>query len=175
MLPQILLISTIIGSVHVQKVDCASEVLKARAYIFEAVKGGNPTKTIGIIDLTQSGTLVKLNGTVSGLKPGLHGFHIHEKGDLGDGCVAAAGHFNPHKMMHGAPDDSNRHVGDLGNIETPASGDTVILLSDSVISLTGQHNVIGRAIVIHADVDDLGRGTSELSKTTDAVLQKKWM
>ncbi|KAK6009582.1 copper/zinc superoxide dismutase [Ostertagia ostertagi] len=46
------------------------------------------------------------------------------------------------------------------------SGDTAILLSDSVISLTGQHNVIGRAIVIHADVDDLGRGTSELSKTT---------
>ncbi|KAK6009580.1 copper/zinc superoxide dismutase, partial [Ostertagia ostertagi] len=94
-------------------------VLKARTYIFQAVKGGNPKNVIGIIDLTQSGTLVKLNGTVSGLKPGLHGFHIHEKGDLGDGCVAAGGHFNPHKMMHGAPDDSNRHVGDLGNIETP--------------------------------------------------------
>ncbi|PIO75390.1 copper/zinc superoxide dismutase [Teladorsagia circumcincta] len=226
MLSQILLISTIIGTVHVHSVDCTHEVLKARTYIFEAVKGGNPKNVIGVIDLTQSGTLVKLNGTVSGLKPGLHGFHIHEKGDLGDGCVAAAGHFNPHKMMHGAPDDSNRHVGDLGNIETPLngtvsglkpglhgfhihekgdlgdgcvaaaghfnphkmmhgapddsnrhvgdlgnietpkSGDTTILLSDSVISLNGQHNVIGRAIVIHADVDDLGRGTSELSKTT---------
>ncbi|EYC36420.1 hypothetical protein Y032_0898g2935 [Ancylostoma ceylanicum] len=45
-------------------------------------------------------------------------------------------------------------------------GDTVISISDSVISLTGQHNVIGRAIVIHADPDDLGRGNSELSKTT---------
>ncbi|EYC36418.1 hypothetical protein Y032_0898g2935 [Ancylostoma ceylanicum] len=166
MFSEILLISAILGTVHVSKVDCASEVLKARAYIFEAVKGGNPSKAIGIVDLTQIGTFVKLNGTVSGLKPGVHGFHIHEKGDLGNGCVAAAGHFNPHKMMHGAPDDSNRHVGDLGNVNTPDQGDTVISISDSVISLTGQHNVIGRAIVIHADPDDLGRGNSELSKTT---------
>ena len=66
-----------------------------------------------------------MNGTVAGLKPGAHGFHIHEKGDLGNGCMNAAAHFNPHKMMHGAPDDSNRHVGDLGNINTPVS--TVIL------------------------------------------------
>ncbi|CAJ0598129.1 unnamed protein product [Cylicocyclus nassatus] len=166
MFSEIFLVSAIIGSVHVQEVDCANEVMRARAYIFEAVKGGNPTKNIGIIDFEQIGTLVKLNGTVSGLKPGPHGFHVHEKGDLGNGCVAAAGHFNPHKMMHGAPDDSNRHVGDLGNINSPDSGDTPISISDSVISLTGQHNIIGRAIVIHADADDLGRGNSEQSKTT---------
>ncbi|VDL77422.1 unnamed protein product [Nippostrongylus brasiliensis] len=166
MLPQLLLISAIISTVQVSHVDCTSEVLKARAYIFAAVKGGAPGETIGVIDLTQIGTLVKLNGTVSGLRPGLHGFHIHEKGDLGNGCLASAAHFNPHKMMHGAPDDSNRHVGDLGNINTPETGDTVISIQDSVISLTGQHNVLGRAIVIHSDPDDLGRGSSELSKTT---------
>ncbi|WKY00760.1 hypothetical protein Q1695_015078 [Nippostrongylus brasiliensis] len=142
MLPQLLLISAIISTVQVSHVDCTSEVLKARAYIFAAVKGGAPGETIGVIDLTQIGTLVKLNGTVS------------------------AAHFNPHKMMHGAPDDSNRHVGDLGNINTPETGDTVISIQDSVISLTGQHNVLGRAIVIHSDPDDLGRGSSELSKTT---------
>uniref|UniRef100_A0A0N4WYM8 Superoxide dismutase n=1 Tax=Haemonchus placei TaxID=6290 RepID=A0A0N4WYM8_HAEPC len=103
-------------------------LLKARAYIFEAVKGGNPAKTVGVIDLVQTGTLVKMNGSVSGLQPGLHGFHIHEKGDLGNGCLAAGAHFNPHKMMHGAPEDSNRHVGDLGNIETPVSGISLMLL-----------------------------------------------
>lgn len=166
MLSQILLISAIITTVHVSHVDCTNEVIKARAYIFEAVKGGNPSKTIGVIDLTQVGTLVKLNGSVTGLKPGLHGFHIHEKGDLGNGCLASGAHFNPHKLMHGAPDDSNRHVGDLGNINAPASGDTPISISDSVIALSGQHDVIGRAIVIHSDADDLGRGSSELSKTT---------
>lgn len=63
----------------------------------------------------------QLNGSVTGLKPGLHGFHIHEKGDLGNGCLASGAHFNPHKLMHGAPDDSNRHVGDLGNINAPVS------------------------------------------------------
>ncbi|WKY00759.1 hypothetical protein Q1695_015078 [Nippostrongylus brasiliensis] len=72
MLPQLLLISAIISTVQVSHVDCTSEVLKARAYIFAAVKGGAPGETIGVIDLTQIGTLVKLNGTVSGLRPGLH-------------------------------------------------------------------------------------------------------
>lgn len=40
-------------------------VIKARAYIFEAVKGGNPSKTIGVIDLTQVGTLVKVGASCS--------------------------------------------------------------------------------------------------------------
>ncbi|EYC36421.1 hypothetical protein Y032_0898g2935 [Ancylostoma ceylanicum] len=61
---------------------------------------------------------------------------------------------------------SSRSRGDSACIFLYDQGDTVISISDSVISLTGQHNVIGRAIVIHADPDDLGRGNSELSKTT---------
>lgn len=63
--------------------------------------------------------LFQLNGSVSGLAAGKHGFHIHEKGDTGNGCLSAGGHYNPHKLSHGAPDDSNRHIGDLGNIESP--------------------------------------------------------
>ncbi|KAK6009581.1 hypothetical protein OSTOST_25481 [Ostertagia ostertagi] len=74
-------------------------VLKARTYIFQAVKGGNPKNVIGIIDLTQSGTLVKLNGTVSGLKPGLHGFHIHEKGDYGVFGCCPTGDISTQQMM----------------------------------------------------------------------------
>uniref|UniRef100_A0A1I7XSI3 Superoxide dismutase [Cu-Zn] n=1 Tax=Heterorhabditis bacteriophora TaxID=37862 RepID=A0A1I7XSI3_HETBA len=165
MIFQLFIIATIFGNAHGSE-DCVNDVLKARAYIFKAIKDGNPGNNIGIIDFTQIGTLVKLNGSVSELSPGLHGFHIHEKGDIGNGCLAALGHFNPENMMHGAPEDSNRHVGDLGNIDTPATGDTVISVSDSIISLHGKHSIIGRAVVIHEKVDDLGRGNSETSKTT---------
>merc|ERR1711922_88077 len=37
----------------------------------------------------------EIHGAVFGLNPGLHGFHIHAEGDLGDNCKNALGHFNP--------------------------------------------------------------------------------
>ncbi|CAP29582.2 Protein CBR-SOD-4 [Caenorhabditis briggsae] len=156
--------------------EAASEVIRARAYIFKAVEGQIPTELIGTIDFDQSGSFLKLNGSVSGLAAGKHGFHIHEKGDTGNGCLSAGSHYNPHKLSHGAPDDSNRHIGDLGNIESPvskylilmiqASGDTAISVSDSLASLSGQYSIIGRSVVIHEKTDDLGRGNSDQSKTT---------
>lgn len=41
---------------------------------------------------------VKVQGLVHGLPPGLHGFHLHQNGDLNDDCKAAGPHFNPLKV-----------------------------------------------------------------------------
>ena len=49
-------------------------------------------------------TFVRIVGELSGLSPGLHGFHIHETGDLSDECRGAGGHYNPGGRQHGAPD-----------------------------------------------------------------------
>ena len=45
---------------------------------------------------------------------GKHGLHIHVFGDFSDGFTTAGGIFNPFGRNHGAPDDEERMVGDLG-------------------------------------------------------------
>ncbi|KAF7395985.1 hypothetical protein HZH68_010035 [Vespula germanica] len=122
----------------------------------------------GDITITQSlpNGPVKLSGKVNGLTEGLHGFHIHEKGDIKEGCTSTGAHFNPENNIHGAPEDTVRHVGDLGNIRANADGEAVIDITDTIISLTGPNSILGRAIVVHSDEDDLGKGNSTLSLST---------
>lgn len=125
-------------------------------------------KTTGTVHFTQEGPgkPVEVVGEITGLGKGLHGFHIHEFGDNTNGCVSAGAHFNPHCKEHGAPADKNRHVGDLGNVTAGDNGVAKVHISDSIISLCGEHSIIGRSVVVHADPDDLGKGGHELSKTT---------
>ncbi|KAJ3204839.1 Superoxide dismutase [Cu-Zn] [Clydaea vesicula] len=103
---------------------------------------------------------------LKGLKPGPHGFHIHEFGDNTNGCVSAGGHYNPHGKTHGAPTAEVRHAGDLGNLTADGSGVISTKLQDSQVKLIGPLSVIGRTAVIHGDIDDLGLGGHELSSST---------
>jgi Cu/Zn superoxide dismutase len=51
----------------------------------------------GMVTLHQNhpGAPVLVSGSVEGLIPGLHGFHLHRDGNTADGCKAAGPHFNP--------------------------------------------------------------------------------
>lgn len=73
---------------------------------------------------------------------------------------------NPHNKTHGAPSDSERHVGDLGNFKTDAQGNAEGTVSDKFIKLIGPESVLGRTVVVHAGTDDLGKGENEESKKT---------
>ncbi|CAN0019369.1 unnamed protein product [Discosporangium mesarthrocarpum] len=55
-----------------------------------------------------------IEGEITGLRPGRHGLHVHVFGDFSEGLVSAGGIFNPFGKNHGAPDDEDRMVGDLG-------------------------------------------------------------
>jgi len=108
----------------------------------------------------------RIQGEVSGLEKGEHGFHIHQFGDTTNGCTSCGGHFNPGGKNHGAPSDKERHAGDLGNIAADANGVAVIDIVDHQIPLHGPHSIVGRALVVHAGVDDLGKGGHKDSLTT---------
>jgi len=115
---------------------------------------------------------IRIKGEVSGLTDltgavsnSYHGFHIHQKGDLGNSCKNAGGHFNPGGDTHGSPMDPTRHTGDLGNIKA-VNGVGKIEVVDDMAQLTGADSVLGRSIVIHAGRDDLGRGGDHGSTKT---------
>ncbi|KAH8020636.1 hypothetical protein HPB51_002585 [Rhipicephalus microplus] len=112
---------------------------------------------------------VVITGEITGLQPGAHGLHVHAYGDLTNGCNSTKGHFNPMHKDHGGPEDRERHVGDLGNIKAEADGKARVYITDSMISLIGHHNIIGRAMVVHANPDDLGKGGTNDSKTSGSA------
>ena len=115
----------------------------------------------------EPGKPVLLVGRVTGLTPGKHGFHIHEFGDLSDGCASAGGHYNPDGVDHG--DIDKGHAGDLGNIIADENGTAEVSLVLKRVDLHGDRNIIGRALVVHADEDDLGKGgDAESLKTGNA-------
>ncbi|XP_027027682.1 superoxide dismutase [Cu-Zn] [Tachysurus fulvidraco] len=121
----------------------------------------------GTVYFEQSnGASVKLTGQITGLTPGLHGFHVHAFGDNTNGCISAGPHFNPHNMTHGGPTDEIRHVGDLGNVTADSDGIAKIDIEDKIVSLTGQYSIIGRTMVIHEKEDDLGKGGDDESHKT---------
>ena len=123
----------------------------------ETVKG-----TILFKQQAQDPTIIV--GKITGLEPGEHGFHVHEFGDLSNGCESAGAHFNPDGVDHGDIDEG--HVGDLGNVTADDNGVADIRIIAKRISLTGERSIVGRAIVVHKDKDDLGKGGDEESLKT---------
>jgi len=131
--------------------------------------GNNASRVTGQLTLSQKSASdpVVITGSIQNLSPNsLHGFHVHESGDIRDGCTSTGSHFNPEGKTHGGPSDSVRHVGDLGNVNTDASGVAQVQITDTIISLQGTHSIIGRAFVVHEKEDDLGRGGNNGSLTT---------
>jgi Cu-Zn family superoxide dismutase len=118
----------------------------------------------GTVKFTEQGELVNIFIDLKGLnKNSLHGFHVHEYGDLSDSCNSACAHFNPFNTKHGCPGMKERHVGDLGNLHTDLFGNANYKTSDDLIKLSGNvTNIVGRMLIIHQDPDDCGKGIGEL-------------
>ena len=117
-------------------------------------------------DLNNNHVIIDIH--IEGLKKnGLHGFHIHEYGDISEQCESMCSHFNPFGKKHGCPGSKERHVGDLGNLISNQNGIAHYQRIDNMIKLRGtKSNIIGRGLIIHADEDDCGLGNSPLSLTT---------
>ncbi|KAI9486514.1 MAG: superoxide dismutase [Benjaminiella poitrasii] len=138
-----------------------------------------PIKAIAFLNNTSAGVIGSVTFTqlshdsptevfanISGLPQGDHGLHVHQYGDLSNGCTSFGAHYNPFNKTHGSPTDKNRHVGDFGNIVADANGHATLNLTIPTLRLNGPYSIIGRGIVVHTGKDDLGLGGTPLSNTT---------
>jgi Cu-Zn family superoxide dismutase len=121
------------------------------------VRPASGSQAHGTVKFTQVGTRVRVDAEIAALAPGMHGMHIHEKGDCSAPDATSAGpHFNPAAKKHGGPETPEHHAGDLGNINANEYGKaTLSIMVDGISVGTGADGVIGRGVIVHADVDDL--------------------
>jgi len=74
------------------------------------------------INTVPGGVSMMVNANSENIRVGNHGFHVHGAPVEGMDCKSTGGHYNPEGVNHGAPTDSVRHVGDLGNVVAKAAG-----------------------------------------------------
>lgn len=101
---------------------------------------------------------VHFTGEIGGLvRNATHAIHVHEKGDCSAADASSAGgHFNPTGQPHGRPDAGAHHEGDMPNITADANGVARVNLHVQGLTLGGAAatDILGRAVVVHAQSDD---------------------
>ena len=134
---------------------CASAAQSGSAAVasLEPTQGNTASGTVSFV---QTGDKVVVTARVTGLAPGSHGFHVHEKGDCNapDG-MSAGGHFNPHGKAHGNPSAPDHHAGDMPMLVADSNGVASLTAELDAVSVGGTvADVIGKSVIVHKDADD---------------------
>ncbi len=109
----------------------------------------------GTAKFRPKGDKVMVEAEFVGLTPGLHGFHIHEKGDCSAADAASAGgHFNPTQQPHGDTSGNAHHAGDLPMLYADAEGRAKLRVELDYLQLTGEQSIVGRSVIVHQKADD---------------------
>lgn len=115
--------------------------------------------TVGQVTISESPYGLVFTPALSGLTPGMHGFHVHQNPDCQprekDGkmvpALAAGGHYDPEKTnRHGTP-WGDGHLGDLPPLFVDASGNAVQPVLAPRLKIA---DMKGRSLMIHVGGDN---------------------
>ncbi|MFC0711150.1 superoxide dismutase [Cu-Zn] SodC [Azorhizophilus paspali] len=141
--------------------SCALPVQAAPlSVVLNAVSANGIGAALGTVSIEQSEYGLVFTPNLSGLQPGIHGFHIHASGDCGAtekegqklAAGAAGGHWDPQNTnRHGEP-WGDGHLGDLPALYVDADGKaTQPVLAPRLKDLEA---IKGRALMVHAGGDN---------------------
>lgn len=131
--------------------------------VHTASLSGADGKQVGKITVTDVPKGVLLRVEVSGLAPGWHGVHFHEKAtcDAKDKFTSAGGHIHTATpVVHGLMNSNANDHGDLTNIYAGADGKAAADIYSTLVSVTpgtprpALLDGDGSSLVIHANPDD---------------------
>lgn len=107
----------------------------------------------GVVNFEKKEGLLLVTADLKGLKPNTKlGFHIHQNGVCeGPDYKTAGDHYNPTHMKHGSPDVTQRHKGDMGNLQTDKNGNARMTIT---LNETTLEEVMGKSVLVHASADD---------------------
>ena len=116
------------------------------------------SKVQGTADFTEKKGVVYLEAKLTGLVPGVHAIHIHEKADCSAADAASAGgHWNPTFKKHGKWTDAEHHKGDIGNFTADVDGNATILFNTDEWCIgcgDTTKDILGKGLIIHEKADD---------------------
>jgi len=114
----------------------------------------------GIVRFEQLPNGVHVLGRVEGLVPlSIHGYHVHIGGDVSNKDGLGSGlHFNPLDIPHGCTPNTNRHAGDIGNLQANEAGVAILDVVDNLLPLNfpgfKSQTILGRSLIVHTGPDD---------------------
>lgn len=112
----------------------------------------------GTAIFTEKEGKVTFEANISGLKPGVHAIHIHEKSDCSaDDGSSAGGHWNPTFENHGKWGSDAYHKGDIGNFTADADGNGKITLTTDEWCIgcgDEKKDILGKGLIVHEEADD---------------------
>ncbi|MGH8477286.1 MAG: superoxide dismutase [Cu-Zn] SodC [Methylococcales bacterium] len=144
--------------------SCAPDPIDIALYTLTA-EGTGPQ--IGSIRARETEKGTEFSPKLSGLLPGLHGFHLHTAPNCGpaekDGKsvpgLAAQGHFDPANTgMHAGP-EGNGHLGDLPALRVNADGEALEAVLAPRLKTS---DLKGHALIIHAGGDNYSDSPEKL-------------
>lgn len=123
--------------------------------------------SIGTVTLTDTEYGLLIEPDVTGLTPGVHGFHIHETPSCDNYGLAAAGHYDPDNTeKHLGPYNNAGHLGDLPALTADSDGKASLAIMAPRLTV---EKISKRAMIIHLGGDNYSDKPEKMGGGGDRV------